>query len=63
MVSADAVSGEQWKSTKLPDLLKKLCADDIYSADETGLFYCVSPDGSLSYRHTTLSGSKKKWIM
>jgi hypothetical protein len=37
--SADAVSTEQWKSTKLPNLLQKFCADDIYNADETGLFY------------------------
>jgi hypothetical protein len=27
--SADAVSAEQWKSTKLPNLLQKFCADDI----------------------------------
>jgi hypothetical protein len=36
---AGAVSAEQWKSTKLPDLFQKFCRDDIYSADETGLFY------------------------
>jgi hypothetical protein len=36
--SADAVSGEQLKSTKLPNLLQKFCKDDIYSAEETGTF-------------------------
>jgi membrane protein involved in colicin uptake len=46
--SADAVSAEQWKSTKLPDLLQKCSAGDIYNADETGLFYRAKPDGSLS---------------
>jgi hypothetical protein len=56
---ADAVSAEQWKSIKLPNLLQKFCADDIYSADETGSFYHAMPDASLSYTHTTLSGSKK----
>jgi hypothetical protein len=40
-------------------VLKKFCADDIYSADEAGLFYRATPDGSLSYKHATLSGSKK----
>jgi hypothetical protein len=46
-----AVSAEQCKSTKLPNFLQKFCADDIYNADETGLFYCVTPEGSLSYKH------------
>jgi hypothetical protein len=55
----DAVSAEQWKSTQLPNLLQKFCADDIYSADETGLFYCDMLDGSPSYKHTTVSGSKE----
>jgi hypothetical protein len=55
----DAVSAEQWKSTKLPNLLQKFCADDIYIADETGLLYHATPDGSLSYKHATLAGSKK----
>jgi hypothetical protein len=47
--SADAVNAEQWKSTKLPKLLQKFCAD------ETGLFYRATPHGSLSYKHATLS--------
>jgi hypothetical protein len=57
--TADAVSSEQWKSTKLQKLLQKFCADDIYNANETGLFYCATPDSSLSYKHATLSGTKK----
>jgi hypothetical protein len=57
--SADALSAEQWKSTKLPNLLQKFCADDMYNADETGLFYHATPAGSLSYKHATLSGSEK----
>jgi hypothetical protein len=57
--SADALSAEQKKSTKLPNLLQKFCTDNIYNANETGLFYCAFSDGFLSYNHTTLSGSKK----
>jgi hypothetical protein len=56
--SADAVSARQWKSTELPTLFQKLCAD-IYIADETGLLYHATMDGSRSYKHATLSGSKK----
>jgi hypothetical protein len=55
---ADAVSAEQWKSTKLPNLLQKFCADGIYNANETGLFYPALMGSSLSYNHA-LFGSKK----
>jgi hypothetical protein len=51
---------EQWKSTKLPNLVQKLCADNICNADETGLLYRATTAGSLSYKHATLSGSKKR---
>jgi hypothetical protein len=47
---------------EVPELLQKFCADDICSADETGLFYRATPDGSLCYNHVQLLGSKKKWI-
>jgi hypothetical protein len=40
-------------------LLQKFCADDIYIADEARLFYRATPDGSLSYKHATLSGPEK----
>jgi hypothetical protein len=43
--SADAVSDQQGESTKLPNLLQKFCTDDIYKAEETGLFYRATPDG------------------
>jgi hypothetical protein len=59
MDSADAVSAEQWYSMKLPNLLQKFCADDNCNVDETDLFYRATSDGSLSYKHTILSGSKK----
>ena len=57
--SADNDSSEQWKITKIPTFLKNFCADDIYNADETGLYYRATPDGSLCYKHIALSGYKK----
>ena len=54
--SADAVSTEQWKSTKLPNFFQKFFADNICSADETGLFHHAT---LVSYKHATLYGSKK----
>ena len=57
--SADGAGAEDWKSTKLPEIHEKFQADDIYNADETGLYYRATPDGSLSYSYAALSGSKK----
>lgn len=58
--TADASSGTgNWKSTQLPNLLQKFCADDIYNAVETGLLYRATPDGSLRYRHEVLQASEK----
>jgi hypothetical protein len=50
--SAYAVSAEQCKSTKLPNLLQKFCADDIYNVNETGLFCHAMLGGSLSYKYS-----------
>ncbi|KII72091.1 hypothetical protein RF11_02994 [Thelohanellus kitauei] len=35
------------------------CANDIYSADDSGLYYRDTPDGSLCYKHVALPGHKK----
>jgi hypothetical protein len=57
--SADSAGAEEWKLTKLPELLEKFPTDDIYNGDEIGLYYHATPDGSSSYKHVALSGSKK----
>jgi hypothetical protein len=57
--SADVVGAEEWISKNVPELLQKFCAGDIYSADETGLFYRATPDASLCYKHVQLLSSKK----
>jgi hypothetical protein len=43
-----------WNSKKVPELLQKFCADDIYR-----VFYHAMPDGSLCYKHVKLLGYKK----
>ena len=35
-----------WTSRQLPDLLDKFSPDDIFNADETGLFWKCLPDKS-----------------
>ena len=57
--SADQESAKVWQNAKLEDILARYDPDDIYNADETGLFYRATPDGSLTYRHETISGWKK----
>ena len=52
-------STEEWISSVLPELLEKYQSNDVYNADETGLYYRATPDGSLSYCREKLSGSKK----
>ena len=53
----------RWKLTSgsivFPQLLREYKPDDIYNADETGLYYRATPDGSLCYAYQQLSGSKK----
>ena len=57
--SADTQSAEEWISSVLPGLLEKYRPNDVYNADETGLYYRATPDGSLCYCREKLSGSKK----
>ena len=57
--SADIKSAEEWTSTILPGLLEEYRPNEVYNADETGLYYRATPDGSLCYCHEKLSGSKK----
>ncbi|KII67210.1 hypothetical protein RF11_16253 [Thelohanellus kitauei] len=57
--SGDNESAEQWKTTKIHTFLENFCSDDLFNADETGLYYRATPDGSLCYKHIALSGYKK----
>jgi hypothetical protein len=45
--SANSECADEWKLTKLPQILAKFSFDDIYNADETGLYYPATPDGFL----------------
>lgn len=56
---ANYKGAEEWKKKLLPVYLKTYNPDDIYNADETGLYFRATPDGSLCYKHIALSGYKK----
>ena len=50
---------DQWTSTRLPRLLDEYTPDDIYNADESGLFYRLLPDKSLVMKGESCNGGKQ----
>jgi len=50
---------DQWTSTTLPRLLDEYTSDDIYNADESGLFYRMLPDKSLVMKCESYNGGKR----
>ncbi|XP_021928999.1 tigger transposable element-derived protein 6-like [Zootermopsis nevadensis] len=56
--SADLQAAEDWKR-KLPSLLLGYAEEDIFNADESGLFYRQHPTRSLIERRETCKGGKK----
>ena len=57
--SADFEGAELWVSTVLPQLLLEYTPENMYNADETGLYYRATPDSSLCYKYEQLRGSKR----
>lgn len=68
-IGAKKVSGEErsipeealepWINDTLPDLLRKFKPEDIYNADETGLFYKLQPDRTLAFKGEKCCGGKR----
>ena len=42
----------------LPEILKDYSARDVFNADETGLYWRATPDGTLSFKSVEAPGSK-----
>ena len=71
-VSFKTVSGEDnsctaemtapWKETTLPKILSKYKLDEIYNADEFGLFFRMQPNKSLNLRSEACTGGKHSKI-
>ena len=49
---------EEWLSKKWPVLCEGYKPDDIFNADETGLFYNMTPDKTLKFKGEQCSGGK-----
>ena len=59
---SEAVSPEdvtEWITHVLPDLIKDYASSDIFNADETGLFYRMTPDRTLAFRGEQCHGGKR----
>lgn len=57
--SADEPSASKWLAETLPAFLESYSPENIYNADETGLFYRATPNGSLVFDKQNIVGSKK----
>ena len=49
----------EWKEGKLQEILSTYRAEDIYNADETGLFWLLLPDTSLGFTGQSYHGAKQ----
>ncbi|KAK3762435.1 hypothetical protein RRG08_009825 [Elysia crispata] len=58
--STDFRAVEHYQAEKLPALFSQYSPEDIYIADETGLFFNGFPDRGYSYKPVELSGGKKQ---
>ncbi|UYV80373.1 TIGD6 [Cordylochernes scorpioides] len=57
--SVDANSVATWKGGIIPSLLAKYSPPDIFNADETGLFYKLLPNQTMTIRGEKCEGGKK----
>ena len=57
--SVSEESVKPWLETHLPELLAQFKPEDIYNADETGLFYKLQLDKSLNFEGEKCTGGKK----
>jgi len=55
---ADDFGAERWVTEVLPEILKDYSPGDVFNVDETGLYWCAIPDGTLSFQSVEAPGSK-----
>jgi hypothetical protein len=56
---ADQEAADQWINNILPQLLETYSPENVYNADETGIYYRALPDGTLTFKTDKIAGSKK----
>lgn len=56
---APAEKADEWRVTVIKNIIAEYDPEDVYNADETGLFYQLLPERSLTLKGETCSGGKK----
>lgn len=56
-VSDGAMS--EWLASTLPNILRQFKSDDVYNMDETGIFFRMTPDKTLTFKGDPCHGGKK----
>ncbi|XP_054720738.1 tigger transposable element-derived protein 6-like [Uloborus diversus] len=57
--SAPMKEANVWRQEKMKDILQKYAPEDIYNADEAGLFFQLLPDRTLVFKGEKCHGGKK----
>ena len=57
--SAPVSDANLWRENEKKKIMEKYAPDDIYNADETGMFYQLLPEKTLSLKGEKCSGGKK----
>lgn len=57
--SAPINDANEWRQNKMKEILEKYAPEDIYNADETGLFFQLLPDRTLAFKGEKCYGGKK----
>lgn len=56
---ADLLFANDWKCDYLPEILESFSRENIFNADETGLYFCGYPDRGHCTKVSVLVGGKK----
>lgn len=57
--SAPVNDANLWRANEMEKITEKYAPEDIYNADETGMFYQLLPEKTLSFKGEKCSGGKK----
>lgn len=60
--AVDAEVAGAWLTTGLPTLLERYGPDDVYNADETGVFFQMLPSKTLTFKGDKCSGGKQSKV-
>jgi DDE superfamily endonuclease/Tc5 transposase DNA-binding domain/CENP-B N-terminal DNA-binding domain len=60
--SADTTGAEAWLKCEWPILCKRYTPDDIFNADECGLFFKMTPDKTMTLKGQECKGGKKSKV-